>query len=575
MLNDIYTEDELWKIVQDWDGRLRNKAIIKAELGKVRLAVASSIEMYISESYLMYLSGHMYKEWEGITLDEDTTHDLQRTIEIQKLFSEKKFSLPFDYAAFDHQVTTREVQKITKLYFELADPNIPVGEKYEHSKIISKVIAAYGKSTLEGKIDGKSKIVDVTGGLPSGVRVTSLVGNIWNGVLTRAARDITNELLGYDPVKHVSLRGDDSLIICNTALECYVVRLAYQSLNAIGHSAKFGITQGEGEFLRCVTNKDERYGWVNRAIPSVTQRKPWNPEPWTPNHQIITLRGNIELLERRLGKDLPDIHNAAKSMWSKKTKQSYKWLELPVRMGGVGIYPFVGWVTHSRLSPGQKPQTKIDNLTGKKEVKWIELNAVEQKAYQQRTFNAKMIADDVPGVQKYHSQALVRQYHSMNTEWVKEEIPRTLEVNRTWPTCEYGSRPEFPKLKHIKHEPINNSFPALQVFLREYPIVKEIKEVPSLVKMLEVNYPSFYKGFRSYEMNGWHRTDAFELAMGNVPTEPLTKINPTLAIFVKLAVKKTVGYLRGRRNIARAIYAVTQATCKQMSIERIHHLFKF
>lgn len=581
MLLDVYTPDELYEIAQAWDGKLHNTAIVKNELGKVRLAVASSIEMYLHESYLVRNTGHLYKQWTGITLDENPTDDLNRTIEIQKLFKDKCYSLPFDYAGFDHQVTTEEVQWITENYFNLGKPNIPGAYTNTFNHIVSKTVAAYAKSDLTGVDKGERHTIPVTGGLPSGVRVTSLVGNIWNGVMTQYARKLVTDWLGYDPILHVSLRGDDSLIICKTALECYAVRLGYQSINAIGHSAKFGITQGEGEFLRTVTTSDSRYGWVCRAIPSVTQMKPWNPEPWSPNHQIKTIVSNIELLERRLGGKVCEVHRAAKEQWSQRTKQSVRWLHLPVRLGGLGLYSFEGWVTSARLSPGTRPEIQVTGLAEPHPPSWVALTQTEGLSYQQELINAKMVADDVPGIQKYYSRDLLRKYKSLKPVWSMIPLQlRDSSVVQTWPTDFGLAFPinKIPKQKLYNLTPNDSSFPSLTQFLREYPMIKKAKkDLPSLNHYLERVYPVFYMEMVCYIKRGWHKTDAVTLAQGDLPIEPIPYINPNLSIFVKKSVwrRDEIAYGKGRQKLAIALAYHTRLVANTIYNDSISRLYRY
>nr|UHS72421.1 MAG: putative RNA-dependent RNA polymerase [Totiviridae sp.] len=577
MLLELYTAEELIDLVNKWDCKLKNKTVIKNELGKVRLAVASPIEDYLIESYLFYLTGHLYKQWQGITLDETPSEELRRTLEIQSYLAKHYYCLPFDYAGFDRQVTTDEVTIIVKKYFSLGLRNVPFEERTKYNNFINKIIMGYRNQTLTGSVGDKEYTINVEGGLPSGVRITSLIGNIWNCIMTKRALEVAESLLDYNPAIHISLRGDDSLIVCRTALECYIVRLGYQSINAIGNSAKFGITQGEGEFLRTVYTAESRYGWVNRSIPSITQRKPWNPEVWEPNQNVKTIKNNIDLLERRLDHSVDKLHLANKIQWSKWVHQSYKWLELPKRLGGVGLYRFEGWITDAKLSLSLKPSIFVQNLKGtQQKILWINLSKEEEQKYNQLKFEKKIISSDIPGMQKYYTREVVGKYKKLKTVWRKTEIPIPVKMPQTWPEIEKTSKPKINKIKMDIYSPIDEQFPVLNAFLQEYSLVSRIKKINTLREYLEKEYPEFYVKMRAYERQGFHRTDAIDLARGLVPIENTTKIHPILTPFIQRSVEeKGIRYIRGRKNIALKLYNWTRSACIALSTSRLSRLYRY
>jgi len=577
MVMDIYTKEELWDIVRHWDGKQENRSVIKNELGKVRLAVATGLELYLSEAYLFYITGHLYKTWSGITLDESVDEDINRVLATEKLFKDGSYALPFDYAGFDHQVTTQENKKIIKYYFEYGLLNVPIAERNAYIALLDKVVDSYSNSVLTSKIDGKEIRFDIKGGLPSGVRITSLIGNIWNSVMTQIAKNLVQELLGYDPTLRVSLRGDDSLIVCGYILECYLFRLCYQAINARGNSNKFAISTKSGEFLRTIMTEDSRFGYANRAIPSITQRKPWNPEVWEPNFQVKTIRDNIDLLERRLNYRLDRLHLANKIQWSKWTKQSYKWLELPKRLGGVGLYEFRGWVTNAKLSLSQKPLIRVQDLKDSNlEISWITLEQTEKQKYMQLAFEKKIISSDVPGMQKYYTRRVLSKYKQIKPDWYKQELPRIEHIQQSWPLGNENLEVLFPKYKTLVFESVDTNFPNLSKFLEQYSIVSRIKDIGSLTSYLKSKYPDFAIKMQSYTKAGFHKTDAITLAMGDIPTELPTKINPILTPYIKKSIEeKGIKYQRGRKNIALKLYSWTRSTCIALNASRFARNYRF
>jgi hypothetical protein len=557
MLTEIYTDEELISLATKWDGVLRSRSIIKSELGKVRLAVASNIEAYLNESYFAYLVGHPYRKWAGMTLDEKPKDQLRRMATARKMFSEHCYSLPFDYAGFDHQPSTLEVQRILAKFFGLARGGVPADQLTKFDQLLDKVICSYARSKLlVRQEDGTTRELNVTGGLPTGVRVTSIVGNIWNLVMTDVATDLAADILGYRPGLQTALRGDDSLVICNSAAECYLVRLGYAAINAVGNNKKFSITQSQGEFLRTQTNGEESRGWVVRAIPSLTQRKPWNAEPWNRFKDVETVCRNIRLLERRLGNAVEPLHHANKKKWSKSTKQSYLWLELPVRMGGLGLYSWRGWTTRERIPPLQKPKVTFEGLHPRSGPVWAQLSQEEEALYSQAKMLARVSADDVPGTGKILGTMAKKSMAKVHATWRKVNVP-LIQSERVDLPNDQGGEVRWPAFRpRVLTASTEAGWPQVGEFIREYKTVSEVKTLPSLGRMLKDHYPAAFALVKSLETNGWHRTDAIDLALGGAPMEPTKGMHPELSAFVKEFVVRDKGalYWKGRRNIAVRLY---------------------
>nr|UHS72444.1 MAG: putative RNA-dependent RNA polymerase [Totiviridae sp.] len=563
MILDVYTGDELWDIVRSWTGYLESKAFIKDEVGKRRLAVASGIEPYLYESYILYLYGHGFKNWEGITLDESPVSQHNRVSGVVESLKSGAYALPFDFSRFDHQPTTKEIQT---MILNLAEQNdVPIGYAQEYKKIVHKIVGAYANSEIIMKIDDRLVKEKVIGGIPSGVRSTSLIGNEWNSIMTRRAQDIVIQLLGYDPILRKGIKGDDTYLLANTAVELYLFRLAYASINAIGVNAKFGISQRNCEFLRNEISVNGVRGWSNRTLPTIIQRKPWNPQPWSPNAEVATMANNIYLLERRLDFKLPKIHLANKMRWAYFTRQSYKWLELPVRLGGFGLYRYDGWEVNCKLPLTTKPVISVENLTKQSSLSWIDLSEQQLESYHLVSFTNKISTSDIVGPQKLFGREFLLKLRKLQPVWKKED--RKVQLLKPFlndPGLTSNAR--WPKI-FPKYIPSNNpKYPDFQKWIREYDLLKKASQydksikILSLKEYLQVAYPSILTSLIKYESNGWHRTDAITLATGDYPTEPVKELHPILTPFVKEAVKNAgVEYWKGRKNIAMKLYSVTKA----------------
>lgn len=574
MLTYLFTVDELVDMVYKWNGRLMSKAFTKDELSKRRIAVASNIEAYLSESYVLYHLGHPYKNWEYFTLDESPGKQHARNADIMSLLQRGEWALPFDFKNFDHQPTTKEIQMIVNKYIELINAGNNMSSDFE--LISRRVVASYENSVIEMSKNGKTWKETVTGGLPSGVRLTSLLGNQWNAAMTHIVRGMASKLCGLDLTSTIGIKGDDTYIISSSPgfLACF--RLCYEAINAIGLDAKFAIMPTECEFLRNAISKSGIRGWSNRAIPTLTQRKPWSPQPWKPDAAVATVADGIWTLERRLGYYIPRLHMINRKKWSKFTGQSDNWLRLPIRMGGYGIYPFAGKVPNNTLPTIELPKinTNIPKHNAIEQPKWIKLNEEQFTAYQQVGLTQMMATDDIPGTQSVFGRKFLNNIRNLRVEWADSPLvpdPKLWKKVRGPSQKLVGPWPS-DKVKVDYNDELEMS---VTQFLREAKLVQKVVDIP-IAELLKQFYPYTYIQMKAFETRGWHRADAIDLAQGITPTERVTRINPILTSFVKEAVQNTgVRFWRGRKNIASKLYQVTENAVLQLSNQSIYTMYNY
>jgi len=570
MVLDLYTADEIYDLAKAWDGKLINSVFTKDELSKRRLAVASNLAAYINHSWIMTLLGHSFKNWNFITLDETPRAGFERTLRLQDELKNGMFALPWDFKGFDRQPNTWEVKMITAKVATLIRHKVPNSEAMEFEDISSKIVDAYDQNFLFAKQQGLK--ARQKGGIPSGIRPTSFIGNVWNSIRTTQVRDITEKVFGKGSVRMIGLRGDDTYITAKSPIVLLFFRYCYASLDVIGNNEKFGIMQNCCEFLRQNITPEEVHGWPNRAIPSIFQRKPWNPQPWKPGSDVATTTNNIYLLERRLGFAVPLVHQANKLKWSKFTNQSTNWLHLPVRMGGLGLYSFNGWVTDCSLPPTTQPLIRIKDLKTDKPPKWINLTTEELGEYYQMEFSDKIAADDVRGPQKHFGTEFINKLRRLKVQWSKTQI--MLNTIRYTAKCpKLNSR--WPKGKYVDQKSTNDLFPIFSEFMRQCRLVSKIKKI-KMMDYIDKYYHGIYLNIRKFEQNGFHRTDAVNLALGIIPTEPTKILNPLLTAFVKETIYQNgITYWKGRKNIANKLYFTTMMAVDTLQSSGANKLFAY
>ena len=314
MVMDLFTAEEVIALVKKNYTKQTATAFVKPELGKLRVAVTGDIEAYYVSSWLNYLCGHCYTSWDGNTLEESATQQLKRMERTLDALI-KAFSLPFDYKGFDHQPTLTEIKILLREYLASALRNVPPEYQEEVRTVIDDVVESFSETVMIIRDGDKTWQIKVTGGVQSGVRLTSLLGNMWNQTMTV----ISERLCELTDVLIMKLiRGDDSSLISRNYAGCLLARLGYQAINAQGHDAKYGIHYQETEFLRIWYANDRVYGYPNRAIPSLVQRKPWTSDPWGSEAVVISQLETIKLIERRVGRPQKTILDLIINSWQRK-----------------------------------------------------------------------------------------------------------------------------------------------------------------------------------------------------------------------------------------------------------------
>lgn len=525
MLVDIYSPDEIWDLVSNWDGCIRNKPIVKNELGKMRLAIASNLESYIHEAYLLSIIGHEYVSWKHITLDEREPAYLKRTEKLMKLLKDGFYALPWDFKAFDHQPKTKEIQSILTTIFSR------VQLSPSQALVLDRVVKSYSKAELIYD----NKPITITGGLQSGQRITSMIGNVWNAAITEAVIKFANLLNPSIVTAEVAVRGDDTYLVVPTAIQAYYIRICYAALFAEGNDAKFSIRQHSCEFLRSEVSANKVTAWPNRAIAAVTQRKPWSDNPWDPAREVITVIDNLRNVERRIGRKLPILEKASKVQWSKFCKQSYKYLELPVRLGGLGILNFDGWVPNTVFPKPSHGSVKItSNLNGKMP-EYLSAFASNNE-YLRCSISSKISAGDVSKA----SVDLVSEYldtiRSLRVVWTRGK-PLDTRISNSVIHRVSDVIPIAPNWKFPRDKPPVNltssdpTWPRFDAFLSDFNKIKQVAS-DTIGSVTRKFYPDVYQLLKTLESQGYHRTDAITIILGSFPTERCFDLNPRLVPIV-------------------------------------------
>lgn len=431
-----------------------NKTIIKAELGKIRLAVSSDLNTYLQMSWVLHHLGGAYKQWLGNTLEETIEEQTRRLLHMLDLCRDK-YGLPFDYAGFDHQPNTDELVCIMKILIEHARRNIEPCGLAEFDAIGNRVLAGFTNSTLEARRDSETRLYKVTGGLMSGLRVTSVIGNAWNSVLTAAVIDLCTAA-GMNPNGIARyIRGDDSAIFTDTPAQATVLSQGYKVSGALSTSGKFSVQHGKMEFLR-VWFDTRCHGYPARAIAGLVQRKPWSSEPWSADSTLKAIREVVNTLNRR-GLQCEAVWSTISGHWCNLHRLPKAVLQVPRSLGGFGLVPWDGFTilsehvpkmpktsfTFTNVTPWRR--TQIQNLAREHNIP-LSLEQIDKIATDQLL--GVVASDDVPMISrdlrtKWRDQLKAMHIRPKRTTRCFDPIdklitlptPRSYEASQTDLTC--------------------------------------------------------------------------------------------------------------------------------------------
>lgn len=401
---DVVTPQELIEAVNKLEGQ-SNVTLVKSELGKVRLAVASDIETYLMMTWVTRMLGGAYTQWFGSTIEEDASEQYRRMFRMLSL-CRRMIGLPYDYASFDHQPTTDELLMIVDILLRYARRNVPQVNFAEFDEIAGKIRKGFFNSTLTTRYGEEKRTWQVRGGLMSGLRWTSILGNAWNTVVTTLAIYFCFASgMSQDDIESY-VRGDDSAIFTTSPSQAQLIEYAYRRMGVKGGVGKFSVRVGEMEFLR-VFFSDRCRGYIMRAIPGLVQRKPWSSVPWDEANSLKSLREVCSTINRR-GGDGEGAWTAISRHWANLHRIPVALISMPSQWGGLGLGRWDGSVVSPSFPRVRRPEMHFENMTE------FRLNRVLEKCEKYRIpltreqagevavaeLGGVVAADDVPGVSK-------------------------------------------------------------------------------------------------------------------------------------------------------------------------------
>lgn len=411
--------EELVELARVQRGQV-NTTLLKSELGKIRLAVAGDLATYLNMSWISYLMGGAYKQWRGSSLEETVP---EQHVRLWRTWSAIRvaYGMPYDFAAFDHQPTTSELKSLARFFVRVAEQNVPLANLEAFRLEAGLIVDGFDASVLVTRMpDGSVTTRPVTGGLMSGLRWTSMMGNAWNTVVTSAVR-IYLAQAGVDVTRTLGwVRGDDSLCVDERASVLRLFALGYDRVGAIGAIGKYSVLQHAGEFLRVWIDEDGCQGYPARALPGLTQRRPWSSQPWSEEMVVRALHEVVTTLRRRGVDDerLTQWWSSTTATWCSLHGLPVAAISTPSALGGFGIGQ---WDGRLRVRP-TIPRVRRAGLEFTGTTKWRAAKWVDRAATLGLDLGAgdaeRLASDELAGVVSNDDVPSVGR--ALRDEWKRE-----------------------------------------------------------------------------------------------------------------------------------------------------------
>jgi hypothetical protein len=458
----------------------------------------------------------------------------------------KMLGLPFDYAAFDHQPTTEELVSIVRVLLQAARKNVPLHEISKFETIASNIVAGFYNSTLEYKMD--HKVFRVTGGLMSGLRWTSVVGNAWNTVMTNLVLKLLSDIGVSSNDIDRYIRGDDSAIYVPNWGTGALVKSCYDIVGIDAGEGKFSLQANAMEFLR-VWYEGRCSGYPSRAVPGLTQRKPWSSSPWTPDYVVRALYDTIRILRRRVPERRPQIDRLwvhLRTIWLRDHNLPSESLSVPIFLGGFGIEPQSdnpGRIVPSLL--GTRIQKNV-NVTNQNDWRANKLTNYYLERYKiqilperardiaKEELTSTITADDVIEISRELRQEWLKQVRSTKYRFTPVHtapVP-TSPVNIDW--CPLD-QPQLLLDTLSAQAPLFGHRPEILTATADY---HQLRPTCTLKEWLRLHYPACYIDLQKFH-HTWYIGERIDYLAGKLPISAAV-LHPALTKIWQLVVAASV-----------------------------------
>lgn len=504
-----------------------NKAFAKNELAKIRIAWSGDLRQYLRGSYLLEHLVDSVAASPYACLNIHLSSIAALNDQHRQLTQEHKYCLPFDYEAFDAQVTPDMVMAIAVHFFgPLMAAEGTIGDLARHH------VSLYAHMRNRATTSNGRTFDAPMAQLPSGDLLTSKIGDIANTVVQLVAIAVQETLFHSSP-QLIAVRGDDtSLTGDRTALIRHMLLLA-----AIGvkfSPAKSSIRDGATEFLRVMFTRGKLTGYIARAIPSLTSRKPQSNDPWTPEAVVTAQADAIFTLGRRGARNIQVLADVVGRAWARTRGLPSRILSIPRSLGGLGIFQPASFAVY-RVTPSFPKLTAVPGVE-----RWYSYESA--MAIQAR----KDCHTDPDIVQR---KVIDHRAQTMVTSEAVRPAARELRLAYQKLLKSYARKCRI-KVSTVRHPRsvmhLAQAWGKAKLSLGDFRLAQERKAAGAKVRPVDVLNEQSRAYLRSMERGGLHRTSALAILFGESLTAQANIAPPLMASLTTREFLSLVAIPRGR-----------------------------
>lgn len=337
------------------------------------------------------------------------------------------------------------------------------------------------------------------------------------------------------------------------------MNVAYDAVGAQAGQGKFSLQKGQMEFLR-VWYADRCYGYPMRALPGLTQRKPWSNEPWSEDMALRAVYESVKTIRRRLLSDTKALDRAwvfIRHQWCALHSLPDAVCWVPSERGGLGLEPPPDAADYVLSAP--MARAKIAGVTVENQLPWraqrvaeygierykVRLPEAECAKIASDELLATVSSDNVPDVAR-----LVRD------GWLKAVKKQKTSVRRQpFSPHLYAAEVDLNAYGYLQIEQLQQRLSAACPLFGSHRDVeaarKDYERYGSgltFIRWLELHFPALRESMRRFHRS-WHRSEVLDYLGGRIPFG-LRRLHPgmTNVMSALLAVR-----LQPSRRVPRAM----------------------
>lgn len=249
----------------------------KSEHGKIRPIVKSSNANNRRWDYVMHLIEDGLRPAITTRVFGGAAKNEELDMELIETCNKSTWKLPLDHSNYDHRQTKGMLKAMLLAVFDHISPLLP----HEIANDWRTVFKSAFDSQFNRRVmvDFFGDIFEWQNGLPSGLRITSLMGTLGNLVGIRIAKKIVNSMYTREMVHTERAQGDDC------SLECETVQAAQEMLGTMTmlgykiHPFKTFLSRERTEFLQRSIERKGITGYFARLLLGLRFTSPIQEAP--------------------------------------------------------------------------------------------------------------------------------------------------------------------------------------------------------------------------------------------------------------------------------------------------------